>query len=204
MIWEAALWCGLALGTSLLARALWPRLAPRMGEWGGMLGGLGPWAHSLLPTFLALVTGAISGRDAGLYGQEPARWGTGVLICLAAAVLLTAVIWWMPLPGVWPQPWRGALDEAHWALYRASGALWTGNMVAGAAVGLALGTAEWCLMSRPWRGGRGRDARAWLPLAPLVASSAIFALTRNAWLTAAAHAALLALARRTPQGPAAH
>lgn len=193
MIWEAALWCGLALGGPVLIRALGPWFRSRGEGPALLLEDLGPWLN-MLPLYLALITGAVSGRDAGLYGQAASSWASGALISVITVTLLTPVLWWKPMAGPWPEPWRGTSDEARWALYRGSGALWSGQMLGGAAVGLVLAVGEWALETRPWRAAR--RTVTWLPLARLLISTALFALTRNAWLTAATHLALLVIARR--------
>jgi hypothetical protein len=44
-----------------------------MGDGAAEIRRIGRWAHGLLPAYLALLTGALSGRDAGLYGQSTVR-----------------------------------------------------------------------------------------------------------------------------------
>ncbi|MEW6567602.1 MAG: hypothetical protein AB1449_05435 [Chloroflexota bacterium] len=196
MVWEAALWCGLALGGPVLIRVLGPWLRSRWEGPASLFEELGPWLN-LLPLYLALITGAVSGRDAGLYGQPASSWANGALISVITVALVTPMLWWKPMAGQWPEPWRGTSDEARWALYRASGALWSGPMLGGAAVGLVLAVGEWALETRPWCAER--RTVTWLPLARPLISAVLFALARNAWLTAATHLALLVIARRMTQ-----
>ncbi len=200
MIWEAALWCGLALagatGIPRLTRWLGQRLGGGADEAALPLA----WLH-LVPLYLALITGAVSGRDAGLYGQEAVRWVSGGLACALAFGLAAALLWWRAPTTVWPPVWTALSDEARWALYRAAGALWTGHVLGGAGVGCLLACLEWWVQAEPW--GRPRRSIAWLDLSRPLASSLLFALTANAWLTAAAHLALLALSRRLARSEAA-
>ncbi len=191
MVWEAALWCGLAWAgaTGIPALAVW--LGRQAGEAGReAVRGL-PWLH-LLPLYLALMTGAVSGRDAGLYGQDAARWAGGAIACAVVLGVAAGLLWWRVAAIQWPPAWVALADEARWALYRAAGALWLGHALGGAGVGAVLSGLEWLAQARPWQGWR----EAWLGLSRLLISSMLFALTGNAWLTAAAHLVLLGLACR--------
>lgn len=210
LVWEAALWAALALSAPTAASWLWPRLRPRLGEWGSAAEALGPWLHGLLPAYLALVTGAVSGRDAGLFDHSWGDWASGVLACGAGLVAAAILAWWRPLPLRIPSPLDGALDEPRWALYRGAGALWAGAWTPGVFIGLGLAVLEWMAVVQPWRRRSSSEAtlagRRWRilgGLAPeewgilfrMALSAALFLATRNLWLTAATQAGVLALLR---------
>lgn len=195
MVWEAGLWCGLALGGSVGIPALTAWLGKREGARAHGAARTLPWLN-ILPVYLALITGAVSGRDAGLYGGGASGWAVGLLLCVLVIAAAMVLLWWRGQAVLWPPAGAALADEARWALYRASGTLWTGHMLGGIAAGLVLGALEWVLQSRPWRAGASSRLEAWQGLSRMLVSSLLFALTRNAWLTAAAHLALLAFAGR--------
>lgn len=199
MAWEAVLWVAVAVAAPAAAVWAWPRLAHRVGRWSDMVERATPWIHGLIPAYLALITGAVLGRDFGLYGQGWAGWLCG----LAACVLPLGAAWLARRFGLaagWavPAPVQAAQDEPRWSLYRAAGALWTGLTLPGVMIGLVLGAAEWALARRLWRRGAWRQVELWVPLVRLALSSALFAVTHNVWLTAATHAGVLALLRQAP------
>jgi len=170
-----------------LATVLWPRLRERLGDWAELVERFAPWAHGFGPAYLALFTGAIQAREAGLLGHAPLAWVGGAL---ASAVWLWIATFRRPDPVRWPEPNRGVLDEPRWTLYRAAGSQWLGQPQLGGLVGLALALSEWGL------GGRVQGRMDWQTLARLASSSLVFAITRNFWLTALAQAGLLILLRR--------
>jgi hypothetical protein len=215
MTWEAALWVGVALGAPSLAGWIWPRLGPRFGEWARPAETLGRWVHGLLPAYLAVVTGAVSGRDAGLYGSTGGEWAVSVLACGVALIAAALVLWWKPLSLQLPPPLHGMVDEPRWALYRAAGVLWTGAWVPGVFIGLALCGLESAAASQPWKqlsrselrspgslwkGGAGLPAETRTLLLRMALSTVLFLATRNLWVTAAVQAGLLALQRPRPVG----
>jgi hypothetical protein len=215
MSWEAALWVGLALGAPALGGWFWPRIAPRLGDWARPIGGLGPWCQGLLPAYLALVTGAVSGRDAGLYGRSGGEWLAALVACGVALMAAAMVLWWKPMKLELPLPLSGVLDEPRWALYRAAGVLWIGAWIPGVFVGLALCGLEWVAATQPWKqlsrsegrstgaGGKGAawlSAGLWVLPLRMALSTALFLATRNLWVTAAAQAGLLALQGPRPTG----
>jgi hypothetical protein len=185
--WETVVWVGVAVASPALATVLWPRLRERLGDWAELVERFAPWAHGFGPAYLALLSGAIRAREAGLLGHAPLAWVGGALAC---AVWLWLATFRRPGAVDWPEPNRGVLDEPRWTLYRAAGSQWVGDPQIGGLVGLALALSEWGL------GGRAQGRVEWQTLARLASSSLVFALTRNFWLTALAQAGLLILLRR--------
>lgn len=193
MLWEAALWCGLAWAGAAGIPALAAWLGRRGGEVAREAARALPWLH-LFPLYLALITGAVTGRDAGLYGLDGNRWARGMLAGGAALTVAAGLLWWRTPAAPWPPVSVVLTDEARWALYRGTGALWSGHLLGAAGAGLALAGLEWLAQARPWK--RPWCTALWPGPSRLVASGVLFALTGNAWLTAAAHLALVGLARR--------
>jgi hypothetical protein len=195
MVWEAAIWVAVTLVAPGAAGWMWPRVKDRFRGRGGWIEPAAPWVHALGPVYLALVSGAVLGRDAGLYGQGWIRWLSGA--GLSAAMVAGAWVTLRRFPAserpALPSPFEAVRDEARWALYRAAGALWTGAALPGVAIGLALALAEWAFGRRPWKADVWRDPRAWVPAARMLASSLLFLGTHNLWLTLLTHAAILAL-----------
>ena len=185
--WETVLWVGLAVASPALGTLLWPRLRERLGDWAELVERFAPWAHGFGPAYLALLSGAIRAREAGLLGHEPLAW---VAAALACTIWLRLATLWSPGTAGWPEPTRGVLDEPRWTLYRAAGSQWLGQPQIGGLVGLALGLSEWGL------GSRVRGRMDWQTLARLASSTVVFALSRDFWLTALAQAGLLILLRR--------
>lgn len=190
MVWEVVLWCGLAWAGAMGIPALTAWLGRQGGEAGREAARGLAWLH-LLPLYLALITGAVSGRDAGLYGQDASRWASGAIACVVVLGVAAGALWWRAAAIQWPRAWVALADEARWALYRAAGALWLGHVLGGVGVGAVLSGLEWLMRASPWRDWR----EAWPGLSRPLISSVLFALTGNAWLTAAAHLVLLGLAR---------
>jgi len=178
---------GLAVAAPGLAARLWPRVRERLGAWAELVERFAPWAHGFGPAYLALFSGAIRAREAGLLGHQLLAWVGGALACAIWLGLSTVR---RPPGESWPEPGRGVLDEPRWTLYRAAGSQWLGHPQLGGLVGLALALSEWGLA------GRLHGRVDWLTLARLASSSVVFALTRNFWLTALAQAGLLILLRR--------
>lgn len=181
------MWVGFAVASPALATVLWPRLRERFGEWAELVERFAPWAYGFGPAYLALLSGAIRAREAGLLGHDPLAWVGGALAC---AIWLRLATVWRPDAVRWPEPNRGVLDEPRWTLYRAAGSQWVGHPQIGGLVGLALALSEWAL------GGRAQGRVEWQTLARLASSTVVFALTRNFWLTALAQAGLLIVLRR--------
>lgn len=196
MKWEAALWCGVAAAAPALAGWAWPRLRPRLGRWADYAEDLAPWLHGIVPAYMALITGAVLGRDAGLYGQSAGAWAASLTAC--AAGLAAAAIAMRLRPPTLEPPMASsvALDEFRWGLYRAAGILWTGDFTAGVLIGLGLTLAEWVAARRPWQQPLRSDSRCWLPSLRAMFSASLFFLTRNLWLTMAVQVGLALVARR--------
>lgn len=185
--WETVVWVSFAVASPALAAVLWPRLRARFGEWAELVERFAPWAHGFGPAYLALLTGAIRAREAGLLGHDPLAWVAGAL---ATVIWLWLATLWRPDAVHWPEPNRGVLDEPRWTLYRAAGSQWVGHPQIGGLVGLVLAVSEWGLS------GRVQGRVEWQTLARLASSAVVFALTRNFWLTALAQAGLLIVLRR--------
>ncbi len=196
MIWEGLLWAALALAGRPVAQRYWPRLKQRAGEWGPWLAGLAPWADGLLVPYLALISGSILGRDMGLYGQGAGLWLAGALACGLALGVLTLVLRRRHLSIHLNTPLELILDEPRWALYRAAIAQAAASFPAGILGGFLLASLEWCLRRRPWTAKQRGELSLWEPLLRAALSAALFAATRNLWLTAATQAALALLVRR--------
>lgn len=198
------LWTAFAVATPAAVRLLRPHLEPRLGSRATHARALAPWVYGLLPAYLALITGAISRRDAGLYGFRALGW----LIGLAADGIALAVFAVglrsrrgtraaaQTVEAGLPDPLRGALDEPRWALYRAAGRSWIGDATLGVGFGLGCALVEWALTRSPWRPEARANPQTWLLLARMAASSLFFALSGNLWLTALAQGGLLAMTRR--------
>jgi len=185
--WETVVWVGLAVASPALATKVWPRFRDRFGNWAELMERFAPWAHGFAAAYLALFSGAIRAREAGLLGHQPSAWAGSALAC---AIWLGLATTWKPPGTRWPEPDRGVLDEPRWTLYRAAGSQWLGQPQLGGLAGLAMALSEWGLAG--WVQGRVE----WQTLARLASSSVVFALTRNFWLTALAQAGLLILLRR--------
>lgn len=184
MLWEALGWSVLAAVAPLLVQTTWPRWKPRSRELGQLLVETAPWLHGLGPPYLALISGAILERHAGLRGHDLTAWIVG------AVFLLLFIPTWRKLLvdriGLRSNPYR-ILDEPRWALYRATGLLWlTGPL--GLLIGLALALAEWGLRWR-WKVLQ-REKQACSHLIPLASSTILFAVTGNFYLTLLAQALL--------------
>jgi hypothetical protein len=194
---EAGLWVALSVLAPVVAAVAWPRLVGRLGGWAPMAAQAGPWLHSLAPGYLALLRGAVLGRDYGLYGQGWDGWLSGAAVCAGTLVAGGWLLRRLTLPTaiVLPAPADGLRQEVRWGLYRAAGALWSGAAPGGVAVGLILAMVEWALARRVWAGGAWRTPAAWVPVARMALSGALFLATRNFWLTAVAQIGLLFLAR---------
>ncbi len=199
---EAGFWVLLALAAPLAGPLTGRFLTERYPRAAEPLRQLAPWIYGLLPGYLAWFTGAVAGRDAGLYGHSLQNWLYGAIL-VASLLLLAGVArfrWPVAVPA--PQPIQGALDEFRWALYRAAGRLWLGPVWAGALLGAALALLEVAVRRRVWRQVPPFWPDAAVELIRVAASGLVFALTANLWLSIAAHVGLLGLALWRPS-PAA-
>ncbi len=196
MIWEGLLWAALALAGRPVAQRYWPRLTQRAGEWVSWLAGLALWADGLLIPYLALISGSILGRDLGLYGQGAGLWLAGALACGLALGALALVLRRWPLAIRLTTHLELILDEPRWALYRAAIAQAAASFPAGIIGGFLLASLEWALRRRPWAAKQRGELPLWEPLLRAALSAALFAATRNLWLTAATQAAVALLIGR--------
>ena len=198
MTWEAVLWTALATLSPSLSSLIWPRIEQRLERWAEPMAAFGPWLHGVAPAYLALVTGAILSRDAGLRGHDTVAWVGGAFVC---ALVLAAVGFSLRSRmshTAWPDPLRALADEPRWTLYRAAGALWTWSHTLGTAIGLGLALAEWILTHRLWRAEGVQRKEVVGTLVRIATSTLFFALTRNFWLTALSQFVLMTLLRRAP------
>ncbi len=194
MPWEAALWSLMLIISPIVASWAWPRVQESFGDWREPLEAAAPWVHSLLLPYLALLTGSILGRDAGLYGHSTAGWVGGAVACglgLGAAALFLRK---RPVKLPWTHTLSETLrDETRWALYRASAALWVTSFPASVAIGTALALAETAVrVLQEEKTNRFALANRASLLRALF-SGLLFGLTRNFWLTAATQMATVAL-----------
>ncbi len=196
MTWEAAFWVGLALAARASTKATLVWLESRGFRWVDLLSEFAPWLHGLLIAYLALVSGAILGRHAGLYGHTLRGWAAGAALTVALLAIAYLLPRWRTLPLSLPPPLETALDEPRWALYRAAGHLWTGVFLGGLAIGLGLAVVEWILNWRPWRSAPELGPRAWGDLLRTATSTLVFGVSGNLWLTLIAQLSLAVMARR--------
>ncbi len=194
--WQAGIWVAIALGAWPLARAVWPRLAARVVGQAELIESLAVWGHALWPTYLALITGAVTGRDLGVYGPGLAEWASSTIAVAVALGAAELVLRFRDLaidPG---SPLTMALDESRWGLYRAAGIGWVGGLWPGLAIGLVLAAADWGLKTRVWRAEVLHRTDVWPGLMRAGLSAGLFAATRNLWLIVACQVCLAAMTRR--------
>lgn len=194
MPWEAALWSLALIISPIAATWAWPRVQESFGDWREPLEAAAPWVHSLLLPYLALLTGSIIGRDAGLYGHSTASWVSGTAACglgLAAAALFLRK---RPVKIPWSHTLSETLrEETRWALYRASAALWVTSFPASVAIGTALALAETAVRVLQEEEENRFTLANGASLLRALFSGLLFGLTRNFWLTAATQMAIAAL-----------
>lgn len=194
MPWEAALWSLALIISPIAASWAWPRVQESFGDWREPLEAAAPWVHSLLLPYLALLTGSIIGRDAGLYGHSTASWVSGTAACglgLAAAALFLRK---RPVKIPWSHTLSETLrEETRWALYRASAALWVTSFPASVAIGTALALAETAVRVLQEEEENRFTLANGASLLRALFSGLLFGLTRNFWLTAATQMAIAAL-----------
>jgi len=202
MPWEALIWSALAALSPAAAGVAWPRWKPRLGIAGEPLERIAPWLHGVGLAYLALIRGAILSRDAGLRGHDLVAWLAGGVACAALLGCILAVARRRGLGMPWPDPLRGLADEPRWALYRAAGALWFNfsSHALGTGVGLGWAVLEWAVTNRTRLGEIRRHPEAAGTLLRLAASTLIFLVTRNFWLTGLSGGILLSALGR-PKRP---
>ena len=194
MPWEAALWSLALILSPIVASWAWPRVQEKFGDWREPLEAAAPWVHSLLLPYLALLTGSIIGRDAGLYGHSTASWVSGTVACGLGLVAAALFLRKRPVKLPWSHTLSETLrEETRWALYRASAALWVTSFPASVAIGTALALAETAVrVLQEEKTNRFALANRASLLRALF-SGLLFGLTRNFWLTAATQMAIAAL-----------
>ncbi|MCJ7823571.1 MAG: hypothetical protein MUP44_01585 [Anaerolineales bacterium] len=194
MPWEAAFWSLALIILPIVVSWIWPWLQERVGDWREPLEAAAPWAHSLLLPYLALLTGSIIGRDAGMYGHSMSDWVSVALACMLGLAAAALFLRSRPTKLPWPNTLFETLrEEPRWALYRASGALWAASFPISVAIGTALAFAETAV----WVAQEEKTDRFTLAngarLLRAIFSGLLFGLTRNFWLTAAMQAAIVTL-----------
>jgi hypothetical protein len=222
---EAAVWVGISLGAPAAAVWVWPRLE---GPWRARAETLRPlarWAHAILPAYLALLRGAVLGRDLGLYSPGAGWAAAGVIAGVAGLGAAFAARRWLthrirnpsspsngesPLPespihSRWsasrsgasvPSPLVVLREEPRWALYRAAGILWLRSPTLGVALGVLLAGLDVFLVAGAWRLESRLRPETWAPLLRAGFSATVFFVTRSFWLTAAVQVAILGLLSR--------
>jgi hypothetical protein len=198
MILESVVWAAISVGAPAAAAWMWPRVPEPWRARAETLRPLALWAHAILPAYLALVRGAVLGRDFGLYGPSAARAVTGLLACAAGVGAVLVARRWISAPMVSPLVPLG--EEPRWALYRAAGILWLGSAGPGVALGLGLAALEVGLASRWWNAEERARQASWFPLLRAGLSAVLFLATRSFWLTIATQVAYLAIRWRDPIG----
>jgi hypothetical protein len=194
MPWEAALWSLALIISPFVASWAWPRVQESFGDWREPLEAVAPWVHSLLLPYLALLTGSIIGRDAGLYGHSTAGWVSGAIACGLGLVAAALFLRKRPVKLPWSHTLSATLrEETRWALYRASAALWVTSFPASIAIGTALALVETMVrVLQEEKTNRFAPANGASLLRALF-SGLLFGLTRNFWLTAATQMAIVVL-----------
>jgi hypothetical protein len=191
MRWEAIVWSGLAVLAPVLTNLLWPRWRPTRSDIQHLLESAAPWLHGIGPAYLALITGAILERDAGLRGFTLIEWIASSLFALVFIAAWTALSVRVLKLDVKPE-WL--LDEPRFALYRATGVLWLGGVFPGLLLGFGMALVEWLLL---WREqALRREPQAFIPLVPLAGSTLLFAITGNFFITLISQAGISLLSRR--------
>jgi len=194
MPWEAALWSLALIISPIVASWAWPRVQENFGDWREPMEAAAPWAHSLLLPYLALLTGSIIGRDAGLYGHSMAGWVSGAAACGLGLVAAALFLRKRPVNLPWSHTLSETLrEETRWTLYRASAALWVTSFPVSVAIGTALALVETAVrVLQEEKTNRFAPANGASLLRALF-SGLLFGLTRNFWLTAATQMAIAAL-----------
>lgn len=191
MPWEAALWSLALIISPTVASWAWPRLQESFGDWREPLEAAAPWVHSLLLPYLALLTGSIIGRDAGLYGHSPAGWVSGVVACGLGLVAAALFLRQRPVKLPWTHTLSETIrEETRWALYRASAALWVSSFPVSVAIGTALALAETAIRVLQEEKTNRFTLANGASLLRALFSGLLFGLTRNFWLTAATQTAI--------------
>ena len=194
MPWDAAAWSLALIVSPIVVPWVWPRLRDKYGAWQEPLETVAPWVYSLLLPYLALITGSIIGRDAGLYGHSLSAWVSVTVACGLGLVAAFFFLRTRPIKLPWTHTLSETLrEEARWAMYRASAALWVVSFPVSVAIGTALAFAEtavWVLQKE--KTDRFKLANGARLLRALF-SGLLFGLTRNFWLTAAVQATIVAL-----------
>jgi len=192
--WEAVFWSCALIFSPIVARRVWPRMQARLGDWREPLKAAAPWAHSLLLPYLALLSGSIIGRDAGLYGPSLSNWASVAVACGLGLFTAALVLRTRPMKLPWSHSFSETLrEEPRWAMYRAAAALWASSFPLSVAIGMALAFAEMAVRilqeDKTSRFTLANGAR----LLRVLFSGLLFGLTHNFWLTAATQAAIVVL-----------
>jgi hypothetical protein len=202
VIVEAVAWTVVALvvpDAVLLSRIRW---GARIGDGLGPIRSIGRWVCNLGIPYLALISGAISARDAGLTGLSGVEWLRGAILCAGILAVAAILAGWGRGHLSYVRPDQAALDEPRWALYRGTGSLLADPHWAGPLIGLGIGLAEWSVRHRLWAGRAWPGPEVWSNLTRVCASTALFLLTRNLWLIVLTQAGLSLVLAGTARGSA--
>ena len=196
---ETVVWVGLGLGLPWLGRRLRARLSAPQREVAPDAEWLARAAYGVLLPFGAWASGALVGRELGWWPP----WRGDTLWALSAVIGAVLVGEWALRRGASRSALRRAIgedrsladlfDTPRWSLYRGAGLLWTGNPLLAALAGWIL-----VLLEDIGRAGgvpnpvRGQDRGR---LMWLTATMIVLGLGGNLWLTLAAQAGTLWLAR---------
>ncbi len=194
MPWEAAVWSLALIGSPIIVSWVLPRLRDQFVTWREPLETAAPWVYSLLLPYLALLSGSIIGRDAGLYGHSLSGWVSVAVACGLGIVAAALFLHTRPIKLPWSHTLSETLrEEPRWAMYRASAALWAVSFPVSVAIGTALALVETTVgVLQEEKTDRFKLANGARLLRALF-SGLLFGLTRNFWLTAATQAAIVTL-----------
>lgn len=202
MIWEATLWSLLSMAAPALVRHFNDRIRGLLGGWYEPAANLSPWLHGLLIPFLALLLGSTTAGGLGLRVRPPAQWPSAILALLSGLVIAWSALRIRPLHLHSLIPAEDVLhEEPRWALYRATGGLWTGSLAIGSVVGFGLAVAELSLAYLPWREDGPPSAASVALLMRAAFSCAIYLVSGNFWLALGLQAGILLLAHRSDRRP---
>ena len=161
-------------------------------------------------------------QPSALLGFAALEWVRGVGIAIGIVLFVVLVLWLMtcripmrrvPMRRVETQSestkivplatWSTALRDAayaevHWTFYRSAGALWFGDLYAGAVLGCVLIGLEWAVQPGFRAQIQSAEMRPQLvlKLICLIVSSGLYLGTQNLWLMMAAHILILMVGSR--------
>jgi len=140
-------------------------------------------------------------------GFAALEWVRGVGIAVGTLLFVMLVLWLMSRgqsavhtsKSTWATALReAAYNEVHWAFYRSAGALWFGDLYAGAVLGSVLIGLEWVLHPHFRAQVQSAEMRPKLvlQLICLIVSSGLYLGVQNLWLMMAAHVLISVIGSR--------